>query len=127
LENNELGGYEFIVAIVIWYEVLYAVILESKQLQAKDMLTDVAIGKVQGLISLFKGYKDTSFLDALKIAKGIGFEMDIGTTFHKQREIERKRQFDENPDDTNIATQSAEESFRIHYFISVVDQVISTT
>jgi hypothetical protein len=75
---------------------------------------------------LFKGYKDTSFLDALKIAKGIGLEMDIGTTFHKRREIERKRQFDENPDDTNIATQSTEESFRIHYFISVVDQVIST-
>jgi hypothetical protein len=45
-------------------------------LQAKDTLTDVAIEKVQGLISFFKGYKDTSFLDALEIAKGIGLEMD---------------------------------------------------
>jgi hypothetical protein len=76
LANNELGEYEFIVAIVIWYEVLYVVILVSKQLQAKDTLTDVAIEKVQGLISFFKGYKDTSFLDALEIAKGIGLEMD---------------------------------------------------
>lgn len=42
-------------AIVIWYEVLFAVNLVSKNLQAKDMLIDVAIEKVQGLISFFKG------------------------------------------------------------------------
>jgi len=53
--------------------------------------------------------------------------MDIGTLSCKQREIKRKRQFDENLDDTNIATQSAEESFRIHYLMPVVDQFISTT
>jgi len=55
LANNELGEFEFIVAIVIWYEVLYAVNLVSKHLQAKDMLIDVAIEKVQGLISSSKG------------------------------------------------------------------------
>nr|TKW38747.1 hypothetical protein SEVIR_1G136300v2 [Setaria viridis] len=54
LANNELGEYEFIVAIVIWYEVLYAVNLVSKHLQAKDMLIDVTIEKVEGLISFFK-------------------------------------------------------------------------
>jgi hypothetical protein len=69
LANNELGEYEFIVAIVIWYEVLYAVNLVSKHLQAKDMLIDVAIEKVHGLISSFKGYRETSFLEALEIAK----------------------------------------------------------
>uniref|UniRef100_A0A453GNM0 DUF4371 domain-containing protein n=1 Tax=Aegilops tauschii subsp. strangulata TaxID=200361 RepID=A0A453GNM0_AEGTS len=62
LANNELGEHEFIVAIVIWYEVLYAVNLVSKHLQAKDMLIDVAIEKVQGLLSFFKGYRDTGFL-----------------------------------------------------------------
>ena len=52
--------------------------------------------------------------------------MDIGITFLKRGEIKRKRQFDENPDDTNIATQSAEESFRISYFIPLVDQALSS-
>ena len=33
LAKNELGEYEFIVAIVIWYEVLFAVNLVSKTLQ----------------------------------------------------------------------------------------------
>jgi len=69
LANNELGEYEFILAIVIWYEVLYAVNLVSKHLQAKDMLIDVAIEKVEGLISFFKDYRETGFLEALEIAK----------------------------------------------------------
>ena len=113
-------------AIVIWYEVLFAVNLVSKTLQTKDMLIYVAIEKVQGLISFFKEYRETVFLEALEIAKGIAIEMDIGTTFRTRREIKRKRQFDENPDDTNIATRSAEESFRISYFIPLVDQAISS-
>jgi len=126
LANNELGEYEFIVAIVIWYEVLYAVNLVSKHLQAKDMLIDVAIEKVEGLISFFKDYRETGFLEVLEIAKGIALEMDIGTTFRKRREIKRKRHFDENLDDTNAGTQSAEELFRISYFLPVVDQAISS-
>ena len=50
MANNEPGEYEFIVAIVIWSEVLYVVNLVSKNLQAKNMLIDVAIEKVKGLI-----------------------------------------------------------------------------
>jgi hypothetical protein len=124
LANNELGEYEFIVAVVIWYEVLFAVNLVSKHLQAKDMLIDVAIEKVQGLISFFEGYRETGFLEALEIAKGIALEMDIGTTFRKRREIKRKRHFDENPDDTDTATQSPKDLFRRSYFVPVVDQAI---
>jgi hypothetical protein len=112
--------------MVIWHEVLYATNLVSKSLQAKDMLVDVAIGKVQGLISFFKEYRETDFLEVLEVAKEIALEMDIGTTFHKKREIKIKRQFDENPDEINASNQSAEESFRINYFLSIVDQAISS-
>jgi hypothetical protein len=52
--------------------------------------------------------------------------MDIDTSFRKRREIKRKRHFDENPDEANIATQSAEESFRITYFLPIVDQAVSS-
>jgi len=126
LANNELGELEFIVAIVIWYEVLYAVNLVSKHLQAKDMLIDVALEKVQGLISFFQGYRETGLLEALEATKGIALELDIGTTFRKKREIKRKRQFDENPNDTNVATQSPVELFRTTYFIPIVDQAIAS-
>jgi hypothetical protein len=126
LANNELGEYEFIVAIVIWYEVLYVVNIVSKHLQAKDMLVDDAIDKLQGLIYFFKNYREIGFLEALQTTKDIALEMDIDTSFRKRREIKRKRNFDENSYETNIATQSVEESFRITYFLPIVDQAISS-
>ena len=92
LANNELGEYEFIVAIVIWYEVLYAINLVSKQLQAKDMLIDVAIEKVQGLISFFKGYRETGFLEALEVCQtwghgipDVAWSCTVGTTYARIR------------------------------------------
>jgi hypothetical protein len=78
------------VAVVIWYEVLYDVNLVSKQMQAKDMLIDVAIEKVQGLISFFEGYRETGFLEALESAKKIALEMDIGPTFPKKDKLKEK-------------------------------------
>jgi hypothetical protein len=126
LANNELGEYEFLVSIIIWYDILYAVNLVSKELQSKDMLIDVATEKVQGLISFFNQYRETSFSNALEAAKEIALDMDIGTTFRKKRQIKRKRHFDENPDDSNAATESPEELFRRSYFIAIVDQAISS-
>jgi uncharacterized membrane protein len=85
LAKNELGDYEFIVAIVICYEVLFVVNLVSKILQTKDMLIDVAIEKVEGLISFFEGYRETGFLEALDRAKEIALELDIGASFREKR------------------------------------------
>jgi hypothetical protein len=93
LANNELGEYSFIVAIVIWYEILYAINLVSKHLQAKNMLIDVAIEKVQGLISFLKEYRKIGFPQALEIAKDIALDMDISASFRKPRQIKRKSFF----------------------------------
>ncbi|KAJ1262638.1 hypothetical protein BS78_09G124200 [Paspalum vaginatum] len=116
LATNELGGFEFIVAIIIWYEVLSAMNLVSKQLQAKDMLIDIAIEEMQGLISFFIKYRETE----------IAHEMDIQPAFRTKRTIKRKRQFDETPDDASIASQSAEDLIRVNYFLPVVDQAIAS-
>jgi hypothetical protein len=48
------------------------------------MLIDVAIKKVQGLISFFQGYREIGFLEALEATKEIALELDIGTTFCKK-------------------------------------------
>ncbi|XP_065633479.1 uncharacterized protein LOC136069175 [Quercus suber] len=50
--------------------------------------------------------------------------MEIEPIFHEKRIIRRKKQFDENANDE--ITQSAEESFRINYFLYIVDQAISS-
>lgn len=58
IAKNELGDFEFLVAIVIWYEILYVVNLVRKYLQSRVMLIDVAIEKVKGLISFFKSVEN---------------------------------------------------------------------
>ncbi|XP_012704383.1 uncharacterized protein LOC105915110 [Setaria italica] len=52
--------------------------------------------------------------------------MDIEPAFRTKRKIKRKRQSDETPDDASIASQSEEESFRLKYFLPVVDQAIAS-
>ncbi|PNT75055.1 hypothetical protein BRADI_1g27024v3 [Brachypodium distachyon] len=127
LANNELGDFEFLVAVVIWYKILSAINLVSKQLQAKDMLIDIAIEEVQRLISFFSKYREIGFSYALEAAKEIALENNIVPEFRTKRKIKRKRQFDESPDDASIASQqSAHESFRVNYFIPVVDQAIDS-
>jgi hypothetical protein len=70
--------------------------------------------------------REAGFLQALEIDKDIALDMDIDTLFHTRHKIKRNRYFDENLDDTNIETLSAEEIFRINYFIPIIDQAISS-
>ncbi|XP_074289720.1 uncharacterized protein LOC141615004 [Silene latifolia] len=124
LAMNELGNFEFIVSIVIWYEILYFVNEVSKHLQRKDMLIDVAILQVKALISTFEKYRENGFSKALNFAKQIANDMNIDPCFPKRREIRRKKQFDESSDDSPRISE--EESFRIHYFLYLIDQAISS-
>ncbi|XP_044947803.1 zinc finger MYM-type protein 1-like [Hordeum vulgare subsp. vulgare] len=103
LAENELGGFEFVVSIIIWYAILSAVNLISK---------------------LFSKYRENGCSKALEAAKEIALEMDIHPEFRTKRKIKRKRQFDEGKYDGSIVSQSAEESFRVNYFLQVVDQAI---
>jgi hypothetical protein len=54
------------------------------------MLIDVAIEKVQGLISFFNQYRETGFSNALEAAKEIALDMDIGTTFRKKGKLKER-------------------------------------
>jgi len=55
-------------------------------------------------------------------AKEIAFEMNIEPEFRKKRVISRKKKFDENVD--NEISKSLEESFRVDYFLYIVDKAI---
>ncbi|KAK9697679.1 hypothetical protein RND81_08G053400 [Saponaria officinalis] len=53
LAKNELGDFEFLVALVIWYEILYRVNYVSKSLQSHNMVLDIAIEDIRKLILFF--------------------------------------------------------------------------
>ncbi|XP_056694888.1 uncharacterized protein [Spinacia oleracea] len=124
LAKNELSSFEFLLATIIWYEILCAVNFVSKHLQSQDILIDTAISEIKGLISFFKKYRDNGFSNAMDTAKKLAIELGIDPVFPQRRIIRRKRQFDEiDGEETSL---SPEESFRIEYFIYIVDQAIAS-
>jgi hypothetical protein len=79
------------------------------------------INKLEGIISYFKNYRETRFTSAMISSKEIASKMEIKHAFREKRIIRRKKQFDENAND-----EFAEESFKIDYFLYMVDQAISS-
>src|SRR4051812_33245398 len=84
------------------------------------MRLDVAVKQLDGLISFFEDYRANEFALAMEEATKIASTMEIKPIFQKKRRICRKRHFDEtsNNERENL---SSEESFRIDYFIFIVD------
>lgn len=124
LASNEFSSFEFILSLVIWYEILSKINLVSKNLQSEDMRIDVAIASLKGLVSFFEKYRENGFVSAMIDAKELADEMDIEPVFQIKRRIKRNRQFDENPD-TEREQQSALENFRTDYFLVLVDMALS--
>ncbi|GKB35023.1 zinc finger MYM-type protein 1-like protein [Tanacetum coccineum] len=87
LATNELGDFEFLEAIIIWFEILYAVNLVNKKLQSNDMRIDIAIKEVKGLISFFEEFREMGLSKAINDAKEIAVEMDIDLVFVQKRVI----------------------------------------
>ena len=54
LAPYEIESFEFLLAMTIWYDILFVVNSVSKNLQLKDMHIDVAIDQLKGLMSFFK-------------------------------------------------------------------------
>ncbi|KAM2810936.1 hypothetical protein COP1_043656 [Malus domestica] len=52
LAIHELENFEFLLGMVIWHELLFAINTVSKTLQKEDMHIDVAIDQLKGLISV---------------------------------------------------------------------------
>jgi hypothetical protein len=110
--------------MTIWYDILFAINTVSKNLQSKYMHIDVAIDQLKSLISYFKTYRENGFASTMISSKEIATIMEIEPVFRERRVSRRKKQFEKDANDE--ITQSAEESFRIDYFLYVVDKVISS-
>ncbi|GKD79923.1 zinc finger MYM-type protein 1-like protein, partial [Tanacetum coccineum] len=64
LVNDELSSFEFVLSLVIWYDILYKINLVNKKLQSTDMLLDVALKNLKGLVSYFENYRETGLDNA---------------------------------------------------------------
>lgn len=116
----ELENFEFLFGMAIWYDILFAVNEVSKKFQTQDAHIDFSIDQLKGLVSFFETYRETGFKSAMIVAKEIAADLDVEPVFPKKCTIRRKVQFNEDVNDD--PTQSAEESFRVGYFLYIIDE-----
>ena len=124
LANFEVGNFEFILATIIWYDILFAVNTVSKSLQSANMQLDVAVQQIKGLVTYLTKYQDTGFHSAMNTAKEIASAMDVEQVFKQNRNRRRKRQFDYESRDEGML--SAEQAFRTGYFTCIINQAITS-
>ncbi|XP_022041038.1 uncharacterized protein LOC110943608 [Helianthus annuus] len=124
LAERELSDFDFLVSIVIWYEVLNQVNFVSKKLQAKDMHLEIVIQEINNLIKYFKEYRENGFSKAIDEAREIASEMDIDPIFIQKRIIKRKKRNDESS--SSEVAFTVEENFRVNYFLYTVDQALAS-
>ncbi|XP_047309442.1 uncharacterized protein LOC124912841 [Impatiens glandulifera] len=133
LADYELGKFEFIVGMVIWYNILAKVNIVSKQLQYENMRIGVAMDSVKTLIAFFRKYIEVGFENALNCAKEIVVELYIDLVFpekKRERKVLKKKYFDEidseNQPSEPPSEESSQESFRIHYFLYIINEAIGS-
>ena len=120
---SSLESFEFLLSLVVWYEILFAINMVSKKFQSKSMCIDTTTKELEDVMLFFEKYRNEGFESNMKIAKSLAFDMNIELIPLTKRCVFRKKQFDENNHDEEI--QSAEESFRVNYFLVVVDMTIA--
>ncbi|KAL8529471.1 hypothetical protein ACS0TY_006774 [Phlomoides rotata] len=91
------------------------------------MLIDIAMTKIKALIASFEEYRKTGFSQAMDSAKKLAPSMSIEPIFPENRQIRRKRHFDEHSCEyPQVHQEPAEEAFRTHYFVYIIDQTIGS-
>ncbi|KAL5647814.1 hypothetical protein ACJX0J_042169, partial [Zea mays] len=90
-----LGTFEFILGMVIWYEILFTINKVSKQLQSPSMCLDATLKNIEGAMKFFEYYRNEGFASSLIIAREIASELGVEPSFPVKRHAKRKKQYDE--------------------------------
>ena len=119
-ENFRTG--EFLMGLTLWYNILVKVNVTRKTLQKTNIEMDVALNHLQQLISFLEEDRSTGFASALITTKDLCSKLNISFEFKKKGGRTKKRLFDFEGNDECI--EGAEESFRIEYFLVIIDSAL---
>ena len=122
---SAIENFEFLLGMIIWYDILFAINMVSKKLQFKSMCINATIEQFEGVMKYFEKYRIEGFASSMDTAKEISCEMNIDPTFLIKRRVIRKKQFDESNNEEEMQA-SEEKNFRINYFLTIVDMAISS-
>jgi hypothetical protein len=64
-----IGTFEFILGMVIWYDILFTVNSVSKKLQSSSMCIDATLQQIEGTVIFFENYRNEGFASSLVTTK----------------------------------------------------------
>lgn len=120
--TNHEFSYEFILSIVIWYELLSAINQVSKSIQSERMELSNAVQLLSGLKDFFNNFRKKGFELSKKTAQNLCEEIGTQVIFKQSRILKKKKQFQYESNDIRIV--STEQKFYQDYFLAVIDQAI---
>jgi hypothetical protein len=121
-----LGKFETLVGMVIRHDILFSINMVSKKLQEKMVCIDATLKHIEGVIEFFQKFRVEGFDICIGSAKNLASSMDIEPKFCTKRQSKRKKHFDEINDEEEELQLSAIESFRVSYFLVIVDTAIAS-
>lgn len=120
--EDEFMSFEFLVSLIIWYDLLNHVNIVSKILQNSKMCISMATSHLNELLKYFKEFRKAGFISSIITAKELANNLDLDPKFEEKRVRRKKRQFSyEGSDDPII---NAQDNFHVNYFLKIVDTAI---
>ncbi|XP_025421456.1 uncharacterized protein LOC112691424 [Sipha flava] len=121
--ENKISTFEFVVSLVIWYDILVKIHVISKMWQSPNMNLDVAINHLKIFLKWLDEYREQGFESALVTGREIAGEIGLSEiTFKSTRQRQKRRLFDYEASD-ETPDLSPMNRFKISYFYVVVDTI----
>ena len=120
---TKIKTFQFILSVIIWYDLLFNINKTSKILQEDGASLPTLKKEIETTISFTKNYRDD--FDSVKSqAKELAVEAGIEEFFLETRVRRKTKLFNyECPDEPS---RSAEDRFRVDFFITLIDTISSS-
>jgi hypothetical protein len=114
-----LDSFEFILGMVIWHGILFAINTMSKTLQSPSMCIDTTFHQIEDIRNYFDSNRNEGFAPCIATTKNIVTQMGVEPSFSVKRQGKRKKHFDEIEYQEEIL--QAKKDFEVNYFLVMVD------
>jgi hypothetical protein len=121
---KHITKFEFLVSVIIWYDLLAKVNFASKIMQSKTMHIDMARSHLKEVVLFFEEYRNSGMSNAVSKAKEMALELDIEPEFLSSYQGKKRKLFEYEGEDA--PTTTAEDNFRINYFLQIIDTAITS-
>lgn len=120
--SQAICAYDFIVALVFWYEMLFKINAVSKILQSRSSDIHLAFESAENTHKWLREYRDSGFNQVLVSARDLAENIGVEPVFVQKRKCKKRRHFEYEGNDEPV--NDAEDNFKLTFFNVVVDTAL---